>query len=73
MSRLKKFLITLDQMAGTLLFKGIAADETISAYCWRRGYTKRVTLIDWIFGKDHCKYSYMNEKNGTQQADEYRK
>ena len=72
MSRLRKALIALDQFVGSLLFEGIAPDETISAYCWRRGYTKRVTLIDWIFGKDHCKYSYMNEKNGSHLAPEYR-
>ena len=72
MTRLRKALIALDQFVGSLLFEGIAPDETISAYCWRRGYTLRIKLIDAIFGKDHCKYSYMNEKNGTQQADEYR-
>lgn len=72
MSRLRKALIALDQFVGSMLFEGIAPDETISAYCWRRGYTKRITLIDAIFGKDHCRYSYMNEKNGTQNAPEYR-
>ena len=72
MSRLRKFLIAADQMIGSLLCKGIAPDETISAYCWRRGYTWRVKLIDAIFGKDHCKYSYMSEKLGTQNAPEYR-
>lgn len=38
----------------------------------RRGYTRRVALIDAIFGKDHCKHSYMSEKNGAQNAPEYR-
>lgn len=72
MTRTRKILIALDQLLGSLLFKGIGADETISAYCWRRGYTRRITLIDWIFGKDHCKYSYMSEKNGAHNAPEYR-
>ena len=71
-SKFRKFLIGLDQAVGSLLFDGIAVDETISAYCWRRGYEKRIKFIDAIFGKDHCKYSYMNEKLGKQQADEYR-
>ena len=72
MSRFYKALIALDQFIGSLLFEGIAPDETISAYVWRRGYKRRIALIDAIFGKDHCKYSYMSEKNGTQNAPEYR-
>lgn len=72
MTRVRKILISFDQFLGSLLFEGIGADETISAYCWRRGYTRRVALIDWIFGKDHCKQAYMSEKNGTQNAPEYR-
>lgn len=72
MSRVRKILIAADQLLGQFLFKGIGIDETISAYCHRRGYTWRVKMIDAIFGKDHCKYSYMNEKNGTQNAPEYR-
>ena len=72
MTRTWKFLIALDQLFGSLLFDGIAPDETISAYCWRRGYTRRVALLDAIFGENHCKEAYMSEKNGTQNAPEYR-
>lgn len=72
MSRLRKILIALDQLLGALLFQGIAPDETISAYVWRRGYTRRIALLDSIFGENHCKYSYMSEKLGTQNAPEYR-
>lgn len=38
MNRLLKILIALDQFCGALLFKGIHPDETISAYCWRKGF-----------------------------------
>lgn len=72
MSRLRKILIAADQFVGSLLFDGIYPDETISAYVHRKGYTKREALIDAIFGKDHCKYSYMSECLGKQQAEEYR-
>lgn len=72
MTRVRKILISFDQFLGSLLFEGIGADETISAYCWRRGYTRRVAMIDRVFGKDHCKQAYMSEKNGTQNAPEYR-
>ena len=74
MTRTFKILLALDQFVGNLLFEGIAADESISAYCWRRGYTRRVKIIDWLMGeKDHCKIAYMSEKNGVQNAPEYRR
>ena len=77
MTRTRKILIALDQFLGSLLFDGIGPDETISAYVWRRGYAKRIAVIDWFFltfrGEvDHCKNAYMSEKNGTQLAPEYR-
>ena len=72
MTRMRKFLIALDQLLGSLLFKGIAADETISAYVWRRDYKRWITVLDAIFGKDHCRDSYIAEKLGTQNAPEYR-
>ena len=70
--RLKRILIAIDQLLGCLLFDGIGCDESISAYCHRRGYTKRVAIIDWFFGSGHCRAAYMAEKNGTQRASEYR-
>ena len=72
MNRLVRILIALDQFLGCLLFDGIGPDETISAYCWRRGYTKRVAILDFFLGRDHCKNAYMSEKNGAHLAPEYR-
>jgi hypothetical protein len=69
MSRLLKVLIALDQFFGALLFDGINPDETISAYCWRKGYMRRVAVIDWIMRDEwHCYNAYMSEKHGTQNA-----
>ena len=72
MTRLKKILIAADNLLGNILFEGIGPDETISAYCWRRGYMKRVEILDFFLGKNHCKDSYMSEKNGAHLAPEYR-
>ena len=69
---MKQILIALDQFLGCLLFDGIGPDETISAYCWRRGYTTRVAILDFFLGKNHCKESYMSEKTGAHLAPEYR-
>ena len=73
MTRMFKILLNLDNLCGSILFEGIGAEESISAYCWRRGYTKRIALIDWLMGeKDHCKHAYENEKNGSHTLPEYR-
>lgn len=71
--RWKCIAIALDQLLGSLLFDGICPDETISAYVWRRGYTRRVAIIDFFLGKNHCKEAYMSECNGAHLAPEYRK
>lgn len=68
---LLKLLISLDQLVNTIL--GGECDETLSARCWRRGYTWRVKVIDWLArNPTHCKEAYMSEKCGTQNAPEYR-
>ena len=73
MTRTFKIMLGLDNLLGNLLFRGIGAEESISAYCWRRGYTKRVAVIDWLMAeKDHCYKAYLSEKYGTQNAPEYR-
>ncbi len=73
MSRLLKILIALDQLCGAFLFGDIFPDETISAYCYRKNYWKRVAIIDWIMReKGYCFNAYFSEKNGTQNAPEYR-
>lgn len=71
MTRAFQILLAADELLGSLLFRGIAPDESISAYVWRRGYTRRIALIDFFFGVNHCKTAYMNEKNGSQNAPEY--
>lgn len=74
MTRLFKILLTLDQALGSLLFSGIFPDESISAYCYRKSYWRRVALIDWLMReKGHCFNAYFSEKNGTQNAKEYRR
>ena len=73
MTRTFRILLALDQLLGNILFSGIGPDESISAYCHRRGYTRRVKLIDWLMReKDHCKKAYESEKNGSHLAPEYR-
>ena len=72
MTRTLKILLALDNLLGNLLFQGIGAEESISAYCWRRGYMRRVWLIDLFFGKGHCKSAFENESNGSHNAPEYR-
>ena len=73
MTRLFKILLALDQFCGALLFDGIYPDESISAYCWRKGYMRRVAVINWIMRDDwHCYNAWQSEKNGTQNAPEYR-
>lgn len=47
MSRLKRILIAADQLLGSLLFEGIAPDETISAYCWRKGFRYSLQERQW--------------------------
>ena len=74
MNRLLKILIALDQLCGALLFDGIHPDETISAYCYRKNYWKRVAIIDWLMREEnHCAKAYLSEATGTQNAPEYRK
>ena len=74
MSRIFKIFLAFDQFCGSLLFGGIFPDESISAYCYRRGYWKRVALIDFLMReRGHCFNAYFSEKNGTQNAPDYRK
>lgn len=73
MTRLLKIPLALDQFFGSLLFRGIFPDESISAYCWRKGYMRRVAIIDWMMReKGHCFNAFLSEKNGAQNAPEYR-
>lgn len=74
---MKQFLISLDQLIGTLA--GGMADESISARAWREGKTSRkwnairltIDAIFW-FDKQHCFSSYISEFERTQLPPEYR-
>lgn len=69
---IRKILVSIDQLVNTVL--GGECDETISARCWRKGYMKRVAIIDWLMDEEHhCFNAYVSEKRGTQNAPEYRK
>lgn len=68
---IRKILVSIDQLVNTVL--GGECDETISARCYRKSYWRRVALIDWLMReKGHCFNAYFSEKNGTQNAPEYR-
>ena len=74
MSRIFKIFLAFDQFLGSLLFSGIFPDESISAYCYRKSYWKRVAIIDWVMREEnHCAKAYLSEATGTQNAPEYRK
>lgn len=68
---MKQVLIALDQLANTLL--GGMADETISARAYRKGWSRRMRFINWLFSdQNHCKDSYASEKLRSQLPKEYR-
>jgi hypothetical protein len=65
-------LLALDQLGNTLL--GGMADETISARCFRRGYVRRMAIINWIFSDpNHCRNAYRSEFLRSQLPIEYRR
>lgn len=73
MTRTFKILLTLDQALGPWLFKDIYPDESISAYVYRTDKTRWIAFINFIFrDENHCFDSLMSEKNGSQNAPEYR-
>lgn len=73
MTRLFKILLTLDQALGPWIFKGIYPDESISAYVWRKQKTGWIRFVNWLMrDPNHCEAAYLSEKNGTQNAPEYR-
>ena len=63
-------LIAVDQLFNAV--GGGDCDESISARCWRRGYTLRVRIIDWFFYPGHCRDAYISEKTGQHLDQEYR-
>jgi hypothetical protein len=70
-TRARKILIALDQLLGAFLFSGIGPDETISAYCWRRGYRRRVAILDFFLGENHCHDAYLSELSGAHLDPDY--
>ena len=73
MTRTFKILLTIDQALGPWLFKDIYPDESISAYVYRTDKTQWIAFINFIFrDESHCFDSFISEKNGTQNAPEYR-
>jgi hypothetical protein len=61
MSHIRKILLAFDSLCGNLMFAGISPGETISSYCWRRGYSARIRLIDFFFRAGHCRDAYIAE------------
>lgn len=49
------------------------ADESTSAFVWRTGKVRWILWINWLFSDlNHCESAYKAEKNGAQNAPEYR-
>lgn len=71
MNRLKRVLIALDQLLGTLFLPNHQPDETISSRCWRWQVEGKLSwprrLVDALFwwDKDHCRTSYESELAGN--------
>jgi valyl-tRNA synthetase len=72
MWRLKQTAIALDQFLNTFIGSGWA-DETLSAYYFRRRHMLRPAVdILFFWQKNHCEKSYLNEKERLQLPPEYR-
>jgi hypothetical protein len=72
MWRIKQFWISVDQCFNVLFGSGWA-DETLSAYCWRKS-NKFCKVINFIFMDPyHCMESYRSEIERQQLPPEYRK
>ena len=70
--RLKQILIAIDQLANAII--GGWADETLSSRAWRENRTRLVAFIDCLFfwEKNHCKASYISERERLQLPPEFR-
>lgn len=67
-----RVLIAIDQLVATVFF-GTEPDETISAMAYRRNWTALQSFINFLFrDPNHCRDSYLSEKNGSQNHPEYR-
>ena len=72
MWRFKQFLIAVDQVVNTIIGSGWA-DETLSAYCWRKQLpTHKVIDAILFFDAQHCKSSFDSERMRLQSPVEER-
>lgn len=75
---LQGILINCTQMFGQVWLKWIKGDdiwpdESTSAFVWRKNYQKWIKFVNWLSrNPNHCKEAFDSEKNGTQNAPEYR-
>lgn len=72
----KQVLIAVDQVGNALL--GGYADETLSARCYRlrlvsRAWANGLKIVDFLFGKGHCRESYESEERRRHLPVEYRR
>jgi len=68
---LKQVLVAFDQFCNAVFFGW--ADETFSSRCYRE-YPKMAKVIDVLFWFDanHCRESYMSERERNQLPPEFR-
>lgn len=66
----KQVVIAFDQLINTLI--GGWADETLSSHAHRK-YPRVARIINLIFfDPNHCRNSYLSERNRTQMPPEFR-
>lgn len=69
---MKQILIAIDQLANAII--GGWADETLSSRAWREDRRRLVAVIDFMFfwENNHCKASYISERQRLQLPPEFR-
>lgn len=74
----QRILINLTQLFCQVWFGLIKkettwADESTSAFVWRTKKVRWILWVNWLFNDlNHCAEAYASEKNGLQNAPEYR-
>ena len=74
----ERILIALTQLLCQVWFGWIKkettwADESTSAFVWRTGKVRWILWVNWLFADlNHCETAYKREKDGSQNAPEYR-
>ena len=78
-THLQNVLINLTQLFGNIWFglikkDDITADESTSAFVWRKQYTRWIKFIDFLArNPKHCEEAYNSEKNRLQISPDYLK